>query len=158
MTDNTEYRGEYLIELLDADTGQVLARHNLKNQLTEISRTIRTQMLTGTYTGDKKALEIKYFAFGSSSTPASVNDTQLGAETYRKQITQLSQPSAGVVRSVVSLGSAEANGSIKEIGVFCGPTATGSANTGTLLSRVIVDISKNSNMIVNVIRTDTCTI
>ena len=29
---------------------------------------------------------------------------------------------------------------------------------GTLLSRVVVDIDKNSNIIVNVVRTDTCTI
>lgn len=156
--DTTAYRGEYRIELINAGSGRLIEALNVKNQLTEISRTVRTQMLTGNYTGDKNALAIKYIAVGTGTAAASASDTRLGSESFRKQATQITVPSAGVVRTIISLGSAEANITIREIGVFCGPSATSSANSGTLLSRANVNITKNSNIIINIIRTDTCTI
>lgn len=149
-------RGEYLIEIIQ--DGEIIARHKIKNTLTTISQTSRDQMLMGTYTATSDALQIKYFAFGTGSTPATPADTQLQTEIYRKQVTQLTNPSTGTVKSVVSLGTQEVNTIIREIGVFCGPHATSSANTGTLLSRVNVSITKNSNIALNIIRTDSAAI
>lgn len=151
-------KGHYLIRSIDAGSGRVLGAWRFDNQLTEINRTVRVQMLMGNYTGALDALEIKYFAFGTGDRAVTVNDTSLQNEVYRKQITQISNPNPGIVQTVVSLGSQECNYNIREIGVFSGPDAVGTTDSGTLLSRVLVNIDKNTNIVLNVVRTDTCTI
>jgi hypothetical protein len=158
MREGLKLKGSYIIAARDAKTGALLWLQRLDNQLMAINQTIRTQMLLGTYTGTTDALEIKYFAFGTGTAAVTVNDTQLGAEQFRKIVTQTSNPSDGVVKTVVALGTGEANFNIKEIGVFAGPNASAAADTGTLISRILVNIDKNSNIALNVIRTDTCTI
>lgn len=158
MNDNMDMFGRFAITAIDAHTGRVVWRKELKNMLTQISQTVRQQQLLGTYSGPLNQLQIKYFAFGTGTTPPAVTDTQLGEEQFRKQVTQISAQGSGNVYSVLSLGAQEANFVIKEIGVFCGPSASGSPNTGTLLSRVAVNIDKNSNLVLNVARTDICTI
>lgn len=151
-------KGHYLIRIIDAGSGRVLGAWRFDNQLTEINRTVRVQMLMGNYTGALDALEIKYFAFGTGSSAVSAGDTALDAEVFRKQITQISNPNPGIVQTVVSLGSQECNYNIREIGVFAGPNATATKDSGTLLSRVLVNIDKNTNVVLNVVRTDSCTI
>ena len=158
MQEPFKMSGEFLIQAVDAKSGAVLWEQTVKNQLTEINRTIRNQMLQGTYTGATDALQIKYFAFGTGTATPAVTDTQLGNEQFRKQLTAIAEPNNSTVQSTCSLTSAEANFVIKEIGVFCGPSATSAANSGTLMSRVAVNIDKNSNMILNVVRSDICTI
>ena len=137
--------------------GKLAERIHLKNLLTTVSQTARVQQLLGTYNGGSDALEIKYFAFGDDTTPPAVSDVTLGNELFRKQITTITA-SGGNVQSIVNLGSAEANFTIREIGVFCGPLATATANSGTLLARVAVNIPKNSNITMNIVRTDVCTL
>jgi hypothetical protein len=158
MNESLCYKGKFKIQAIDAKTGSLLWEKEFDNQLTEINRTIRTQMLQGTYTGPTAALQIKYFAFGTGTTPPAVTDTRLQAEQFRKQLTAQSEPSAGVVQSTCSVTAQEANFVIREIGVFCGASATSTANSGTLLSRVAVNIDKNSNIILNVVRSDICLI
>lgn len=137
--------------------GKLVDKIHLKNLLTTISQTARVQQLLGTYNGGSDALEIKYFAFGDDTTPPAVSDVTLGNELFRKQITTITA-SGGNVQSIVNLGSAEANFTIREIGVFCGSLATATANSGTLLARVAVNIPKNSNITMNIVRTDVCTL
>lgn len=111
----------------------------------------------GAYSGDGSEFEIKYFAFGTGSTAPTHADRQLEAEVYRKQITQISSD-GGVVTSVVSLGAAECNYVIREIGVFCGPTASAAPNSGLMLSRATTFTDKNTNLVLNIVRRDICTI
>ena len=158
MNDTMTLMGEYDIIIRSALTGRELDRKHVKNQLTNISRTLRDAQLMGTYSAAADALQIKYFAFGTGTTSAKATDTALENEQFRKQITTLSNPSAGVVESVVSLGVSDANFTITELGVFCGPNATSTAGTGTLLSRVNVSIYKNDSLVVDIVRTDTCVI
>ena len=158
MKDSINMAGSYLIELFDSQTNQLIKRVRIKNQLTTINQTVRDQMLMGTYTGATNALQIQYFALGTGTTPASATDTQLANEVTRKQLTQLYLDSPGQVSSIVSFGSTEANFVIQEIGVFGGPDATSQANSGTLLARANVYIDKNSNIILNIQRSDICTI
>lgn len=157
MQEKQNLRGEFVIECRTPD-GRLLGRDVVKNQLTAINQTIRTQMLMGTYTGALDALQIKYFALGTGTTPATVNDTQLVAEVLRKPLTQISNPTPGQVLSVVAFGATEANFNIREIGVFGGADATTAANSGTLLARVVVNINKNDNILLNITRADICTI
>lgn len=156
MKDTLQMEGHYTIEAYCDEN--CIARWELPNTLTTINQTIRQQMLLGTYTGELDALQIKYFAFGDGNAPPTPSDTKLENELYRKQITRISPSGTGTVLSTVSLGAQEANFLIKEIGVFCGPNATASANTGTLLSRVAVNIDKNSNLVLNIARQDICAI
>lgn len=157
--DACSMHGSFRIEWRDARNGRLLDEKTVNNLLMPINRDIRTQMLMGTYAGGTEAIHIKYFAFGTGSTAATPQDTQLESEQLRKQITQISNPEPGKVISVVSLGAGEANDfDIREIGVFCGANASSTANSGTMISRVVAQIDKNSNIIVNIIRTDTCII
>lgn len=156
MRDRLKMEGRYTIEAYCG--GVCVARWELPNTLTTVSQTVRQQMLLGTYSGALDALQIKYFAFGNGTTPPTPSDTTLENELYRKQITRISAAGAGTVSSTVSLGAQEANFVIREIGVFCGPSAGTGANTGTLLSRVAVNIDKNTNLVLNITRQDICTI
>ena len=162
MREEIRLKGEYIIAIIDAKTQKQIKCEKIKNQLTSINQDIRSQMLMGTYEGEMNALQIKYFAFGNGETSGnnapSATDTALNNEIYRKQITKIAEISPGVVQSIVSLGSLECNETITEIGIFCGNEATSEANSGTLLSRTAVTLEKNSNIVLNIVRTDTCTI
>ena len=151
-------QGQWRIEAVDAQTGEILQVFEFHNMLTKINQSIRDQMLMGTYTGAKTAVNIKYFAFGTGTTNPTENDTQLVAEMYRKQVTQKTNPSAGNVRSICSLGANEANFFIQEIGVFAGDSASDTPDSGTLVSRALFSYNKNSNIILNIVRDDYCTI
>lgn len=158
MKDKCKMKGSFLIEVRDAANGRLLRVWRLDNMLTKLNQDVRAAMLMDSDTYAADALAIKYFAFGTGTTAPTVNDTQLEAEVYRKQVTQISRPSAANVQSILSLLASECNVTIREIGVFCGPAATAAANSGNLLSRVSVNIEKNSNIVLNVTRTDICTI
>lgn len=157
MTNSIKMSGGFDIEIINAETGDVLKRLHIKNQLTEINRTIRTQMITGSYTGGLNALQIKYFAFGTDGAAASASQTKLGAEQFRKALTQQAA-NGGSVSSTVSLQTNEANFLIREIGIFCGPDASGTADSGTMLARTTVSIDKNDNLVINITRNDICEI
>lgn len=137
--------------------GELVETLHIKNMLTVVSQTARVEQLLGTYSGGADALEIRYFAFGDSTTAPTINDTALGNELFRKQITSVSS-NAGTVQTICSLGSADANFTIREIGIFCGPSASATPNSGTLLARAIVNIEKNSNITMNIVRSDVCTL
>lgn len=157
MTENMQMRGRYTIEARDAVTGALLWARDVENMLMAVNRDVRVQMLLGEYEGDGSEFQVKYFAFGTGTAAPSSADTQLEAEVYRKQITQISAAD-GVVTSIVSLGAAEANYNIREIGVFCGPSAGAAANSGLMISRALVQIEKNTNIVINITRRDICMI
>lgn len=157
MNETMRLSGEYDIVIRRATDGSVIGRQHIKNQLTTINQALRDAQLMGTY-AQANALQIRYFAFGTGTTPAAQSDTKLEAEQFRKQITTLDNPATGTVESVVSLGTQEANFHITEIGVFCGPSATGTVGSGTMLSRALVNIYKNDSLVVDIVRTDSCLI
>jgi hypothetical protein len=155
--ENIKSSGLYTIKAFEANTKELRGLWLYKNLLTKINRDLRIAMLMGTaidagYTVDM--MQIKYFAFGTGTTPATVNDTQLVDEQYRKAVTQTTQVDASTIQTIVNLLAEEANFVIREIGVFCGPTATSDPNSGVMLSRVNVVIDKNSNLVINIVRQD----
>lgn len=145
--------GELIFELKDAQTGELIRRWKQKNLLTNANGTQFQRMLRG----QSFDMTLAYFAVGSGTTPAKRSDVRLETEQFRKQVTQTSASSSGTdfrVTSVCSLAADEANFPIREVGVFCGASATTAANTGTLISRVLADFDKNSNQILNIYRVD----
>lgn len=151
MADGCNLYGRFDIEIVNAATGRILRRLHVKNRLTEINRTVRAQMLMGSYTGALDALEIKSFAFGTDATAADPSQTSLFAEQFRKALTQKSL-NGGNVTTVVSLQTNEANFIIREIGVFGGSDGT------TMLARTVVNIDKNDSLVINITRSDICEI
>lgn len=157
MKEENHLHGEFILRARDAKTGAVLSEQRIENQLTAVNQQYRAAMLTGQTTGMTMGdLVIKYFAFGTDATPATAADKQLGAEQYRKQVTQLAKSNASTVTSVCALLAGEANFVIREIGVFCGINASGEANSGIMLARVVVNFEKNSNIVLDVYRQDVC--
>lgn len=155
---NIHMKGAFSIEIRNAKTGVLLKTLEMENLLTSFSQNIRCNMLSGKYTGGNDGATIRYFAFGTGNGTPAVTDTKLFREVFRKPVSQITCNEKGVVRSVCSLGALEGNYRITEIGVFCGSTATSKADSGSLLSHIMVDIKKDTNVILNIVRTDTCTI
>lgn len=91
-------------------------------------------MLTGTSLND---YELKYLAFGTDGTAPTDNDTQLGNEIYRTPVTSLLKIDVGKVESKYFLQDNQALDVIREIAFFGGSSATGAANSGKLLSRIL---------------------
>lgn len=90
-------------------------------------------------TPDFDALAANYMATGTDSTTATIADTLLGDEQFRKAIsTKTKTPSVFTMKTL--LGTADSNFRIREVGIFAGATST--ADSGVLLSRCNVDIEK----------------
>lgn len=158
MEDKYRCQGFYRVEAIDLTTGKVVWAKEFRNLLTAVSQKARTSALMGSPEYTMSDLQIRYFAFGDGTTPPTIDDTRLANELSRRPLTKQTLSSASTVESVCSIPPSESNFDIKEIGIFCGTSATSSPNTGLLLSRVVVDIPKNTNTVLNVIRRDVTTI
>mgnify|MGYP000924038468 CR=1 FL=1 len=87
--------------------------------------------------------EVKYFAVGTGVTAPSEADTKLETEIERKQISV--RGALGTVAHFrVFFNTSEANGVLKEIGLF-GDTATITADSGVLFARALINKTKTSN-------------
>jgi hypothetical protein len=83
---------------------------------------------------------VKYAALGSNTTAPTIGDTTLGTETYRNVIASRTNANhVGYFSAYFDL--TEVSGTFKEAGLFAG-AATGSANSGTLVSHVAIDVTK----------------
>lgn len=87
--------------------------------------------------------KVAYVAIGTGSTAPAVTDTQLGAEVFRKPITNFTN-GASVGESLINmyLAPGDAVGDVVgEIGWFAG-AATGAANSGTMVARALYSHTK----------------
>ncbi|MBQ3141492.1 MAG: hypothetical protein IJC25_05985 [Clostridia bacterium] len=151
---NLSASGRFRLTLCRADNGRPIRQLDVCNRLTEFHRSFRNALLTGSVDGYSLGdLQLKYFAFGDGVSEASAKDVGLENERFRKQITSISLQD-GAVRSICNLGAGEANFHITEIGVFGGPDATAELGSGRLLGRVNVNVDKNENLVLNVVRID----
>lgn len=84
---------------------------------------------------------VNYACLGSNAAVASVNDTQLGTETYRNGIASMtSADNVGYFTSFFD--QTEVVGTFKEAGFVSDGTA--SANTGILISHANIDVTKTN--------------
>jgi hypothetical protein len=94
-------------------------------------------MLRDVLSGDETAGRASYLAWGTDTTAANAADTALGTETGRKAVTKHTDGATGVVVITTIILATEAVGvSIGEFGLF-GGAATGTADSGTLIARVV---------------------
>lgn len=82
-----------------------------------------------------------YFALGTGTTAPANADTTLETEVFRNLVASRTN-SANKAYITGFFTSTETTGTYKEVGLFINGTAT--SGTGTLLSRVAVDITKTS--------------
>lgn len=99
-------------------------------------------------------LDIKYVAIGTSNAALNDTDTQLGAEIFRAQFDTSDNTATGTFVTTFTVLDSEAVGDWEEIGIFCGDSATGTANTGTMLSRILFSRTKTALEEISITRTD----
>jgi len=95
--------------------------------------------------GQTPNLQIKFLALGTSNSAVTDTDTQLGSEIFRTQFASSTKTATGELTSIAVVLESEAVGNIKEIGVFGGTGATATANSGTLISRILWSREKTSS-------------
>lgn len=86
-------------------------------------------------------LRVNYTAVGTGTTAPANGDTTLETETFRKA-TSSATSSNNVAYFTAFYTAAEVSGTFREAGLFIDGTA--SANTGTLFSRVAINITKST--------------
>ncbi len=98
--------------------------------------------------------EITWVALGDDNTTPVAADSLLGNEVFRKQMTSQVAGATGVSVSTVYIAPGEANQQLEEIGWFAG-AATGSADSGILIARVLFSRLKDNLESLQIERTDT---
>jgi hypothetical protein len=112
------------------------------------------EKLVGVYKGDAPDLEMLYLALGTDNTAVTDSDLTLGNEIFRTPISSQSDTATGEILTEFIVLDSEAVGNIEEIGIFAGSTATASADTGTLVSRILWSKVKSSSEEITFRRTD----
>lgn len=149
MQENMKWSGTFIIETKNIETGQVKTEV-IKNKVMD---NVITQLI-GTLQGNSTNLQIKYLALGTSNTPVTVTDTTLGTEIFRTPIITQSVTNVGELITDFIVLNEEAVANIEEIGIFGGSTATSTANTGTLISRILWTKVKTNSEELNFKRID----
>lgn len=129
----------------------IMQEETLKNRLMDAAINAEIDILRGI----SSDLEIKYIAIGTGITPIANDQTQLANEVFRTiPSNPPTQTASGEITTDFVILETEAQVEIKEIGIFCGSTATSSANTGIMLSRVLWNFDKRSNIELSITRVD----
>lgn len=155
-----KHDGFFRLELLDKDTLMLIQSVEQHNMLMEFVRSRYLKSLAGQFSGLAiDDLNIRYVAIGDGTAAVTRSDVKLANERYRQQVTNKSLQADKLVTMVsISPFVTAANFRIREVGIFAGAAASQTRDSGRLISRVLVDIDKNSNTILNVTRTDLITI
>lgn len=151
MKEGTRLKGHYRIEV--RRNGVLIQTIELDNTLTEL---YRQAILSHLKDGTGADLVIKFLAVGTDGTASSISDTKLGTEIFRSSPTeQVIQ--GGILVTTWVLTNEQANDHLREIGVFIG-NADSNPDSGTLMSRVNIDIIKTDAEEVTFRRSDIITI
>lgn len=128
----------------DAASGRVLSDRVYKNVVPTVARTALAKQLTGTATYN---CEVSYVAIGTGGGTPAASDTQLTTELTRKSVASISS-SSNVLTVTGFFNEGEGNGTLTEAALFGdgnASTATASANSGILYSRVAISETKTSS-------------
>lgn len=150
MTYKFNLEGKFKITKINKVTGEVI-KYDIKNTIMDAILTEMAETLRGTASD----YEILYFALGTGSTAVTTTDTTLDTEIFRTAVATESTPTTGQVEHTFIVLDSEAVATIAEIGIFGGSTATASADTGKLISRVLWSEVKSNSEELNVTYTNT---
>lgn len=113
----------------------------VKNLIPTVGRTAIANWLTQS-SPSPASIRLNYTALGTGVVAPANGDVQLGTETYRKVIASETN-SNNVAYATAFYTAVECSGTYTEAGVFM--NGTGTANSGTLFSRVAVSITKTTS-------------
>jgi hypothetical protein len=89
--------------------------------------------------------EIKYCAIGTDNTAVTATDSVLGAEVFRMPYVAIDNALTTTVNASFYITTTDYVGSIEEVGIFGGSTASGTVDTGYLLSHVLWSYTKSGS-------------
>ena len=135
--------GVWTFEIRDSKTKKLKKREVVKNIVPTVARTAMARQLAG---NNSTEMQGTYVALGTGTTTPTNGDTTLETETYRKAL------SSGInSNNIASLTgfftAAEVSGTFREAAIFgdgADSTASGSADTGIMYSRVAINITKSA--------------
>ena len=125
--------GQVLITKRNAKTGKITEIKKYTNLVTNVGM----QQICNALIDNASFTEgITYLALGSDSTAATVLDTTLGTEVFRKILTSRTRTNQQIELSLF-LTTSEGNGTHYELGLF-GNGATATADSGDLFNRLVM--------------------
>ena len=140
MINQFGWQGEFVIEVKNKITGKV-TKTIIKNRVMDSV----LNKLAETLIGVAPNLELKYLALGTGTTAITDSDTALDTEIFRTaESTAPARTALGQIETEFMVLDFEAVATIEEIGIFVGSGATGSADSGTLLSRILWHYEKTN--------------
>lgn len=113
----------------------------VKNLIPTVGRSAIANWLTQA-SPSPASIRLNYTALGTGATAPANGDTQLQTETYRKAIASATN-SNNVAYCTAFYTAPETSGTYTEAGIFM--NATGTANSGTIFSRVAISITKTTS-------------
>lgn len=124
--------GEVHIRVVGAD-GQIKHDRKVKNLVVTAGLTLLANRISDA-TPDSGCL-VNYIAVGTNNTAPAAGNTTLGAENARKQVASRTNSAAVAAISTTFNAGEVPTSTINELGLFI--DGTGTANSGTLLARVL---------------------
>ena len=127
--------------LRDAKTGQVKRTEFYYNTIASVGLNLIAEFLGNETPTTSAGLSPNFCGVGTGTTTPTVNDTQLQTETKRNLVS--SKSSSGNVAYITGFfGSSDVSGTLTEVGLFINGTST--ANSGILLDRTLINITKST--------------
>lgn len=134
-------KGACALILRDGKTGKIKAVDFIKNTFVTAGKNALAAGLMGT-TSNNKGI-ITYCAVGTSVVAPELGDTGLTTEIFRKLVSVRSV-AANVATFQTFFTTAEANGTLREAGLF-GDDASGTPGSGTLFSKLAINRVKSAS-------------
>jgi hypothetical protein len=142
LTDNVfGWQGIWKIKVTDKNTREVLEETEIKNRIMNQALDELLKVLQG----GSSDMNVAYMALGTSNTPLTNTQTELGAEIFRTPPISQNKTGVGELTTVFTVLDNEAVAQIEEIGIFGGSTATASADSGIMISRILWSRNKTAN-------------
>jgi hypothetical protein len=129
LHENVGMRGDLYIRVRSVKTGEVIQTIEIRNKITLLAANVLVELVAQREGVDPgpSANQIYTMRMGTSNTPATRADTNLGAPVFSKVIVDSNKVSGaqGELQFLVTLESGEANGStLQEAGLFTRGTMT----------------------------------
>ena len=133
-------KGVYTFTIRDAKTGAVKRIYKYENLIPTVGRTMIANNLTAA--SPTNTPRVTHVALGSGTNAPANGDTTLQTEVYRNAAA--SRTNVNNLAYITGFFSAvETSGTYREVALFS--NGTGAANSGVLLSRVAVNITKTTS-------------
>lgn len=136
---NISLKGHYKFTLKDIHTGEEQV-FEYNNVVTTAAWTMIANNFTAT--APDNTMMLNKAVLGTGTTTPATTDTQLQAEVYRNNLASKSNV-ANIAYATAYFNATETSGTYREAGIVVDGTA--GANTGVLVSRVAINITKTSS-------------